>query len=65
MELLLERPTVQKGEKMRGTASIKLAFKASWVNPQSLTWVLCRLTLQKGRASSSLEVGKKEGKKRY
>lgn len=36
MELPLERPTVQKGEKTRGTASIKLAFKASWVNPPNL-----------------------------
>lgn len=28
MELPLEKPTVQKGEKMRGTASIKLAYTA-------------------------------------
>lgn len=66
MELPFERPTVQKGEKMRGTASIKLAYTAIvGLTPESLTWVLCRLTPSKrGEPQALWKLGKRREKKK-
>lgn len=48
---------------MRGTASIKLAFKTRWVNPQSLTG-LGRLTILKRGEPQALWKLRKRREKR-
>lgn len=51
MELPLEKPTVQKGEKMRGTASIKLAYTAIvGLTPELWPGYFVDLHLQKGES---------------